>query len=327
MCEIGQRQKDSTLYGNTKAGDGILIDVLKSLIDNVKKYKPSIFINATEPLLYRDLVNFIEYILQNGLKCSVTTNGTLLEKFAYKLVEIGLPELWVSIDGPPKIHNEVRGVPNTFEKAYKGIKMVIERKRQLKVGTPIVGVSYAISNYNYEYLEETAQIFEAVGIDRMVFGHLNFIDSDMARMHNRDYAQIFGKVRPSNIVVNPKEVDVGILTKQITHLKRKYTDSDFTLYFLPDIETKDELETYYYDSSKFICGTKCKIAWRSVHILSDGEVIPAFRCFHLVMGNISKEPFTKIWNNKRYRKFRKRIKKVGATPACTRCCAILGERS
>jgi len=327
MCEIGQRQKKSALY--TKASDGISIDVLKDLIEDFKnkKYRPSIFINATEPLLYREIVKFIEFTLQNNLKCSLTTNGVLLEKFAYKLVEIGLPELWVSIDGPPKIHNEIRGVPNTFAKAYKGIKMVIERKKQLNVDAPIVGVSYTILNYNYEYLKETAQFFEEVGIDRMVFGHLNFIDNDMARLHNKDYAKNFGEVKPTNVVVNPKEVDVGILAKQISHLKRKYHDKNFKLYFLPDIQTIDELEKYYYDSSKFIGSTKCKIAWRSAQILSNGDVIPAFRCFPLVMGNIYNEPFTKIWNNKRYRKFRKTIKKVGATPACTRCCAILGERS
>lgn len=326
MCDIGQKQKNFSFYRNirrTEHPEDIPIANFVRLIDDVKRYKPSIYINTTEPLLYRNLIKIIEYALTQNLRCSVTTNGLLLEKFADEFVEVGLPELWISIDGPAKVHDSIRGVPGAFKRAYKGIAMIIERKRQLGVSLPVIGVGYSISNYNYEYLVETAQIFQQAGIDRMVYNHLNFIDEDMAARHNEEYGQIFDMVAPSSIAAtNAKEVDIDILTKQINQLKREH--ADFVI-FLPDIATREEIETYYYDPSKFIGNNRCKIAWRSAQILTNGYVIVASRCgFSGVMGNINGKPFTKIWNDKPYREFRTRIDQVGATPACSRCCSLLG---
>jgi len=326
MCDIGQKQQDYSFYKNI-IGSGrpseISIDALKRLIDDIKRYKPSIYINSTEPLLYKDLTMLIEYVLAQNLRCSVTTNGFLLEKFAHKFVEVGLSELWVSVDGPPEVHSCIRGVPGAFEKAYKGIAMIVEGKRQSGVNLPVVGVAYCISNYNHEYLVETAEIFKQSGVDRMVYSHLNFVDEDMTARHNEEYGQLFGKVAPSSIAVtNAKEVDTDILTEQINQLKREY--ADFAS-FLPDIATREEVETYYRDPSKFIGNSRCKVAWKSAQILNNGDVIVASRCgFSGVMGNINKELLTKIWNDKPYREFRKKIGQVGATPACSRCCSLLG---
>jgi len=322
MCDIGQQRSNMQFYKNLKVGGELPLNILINLIDDVKKFHPRIVINTIEPLLYKNLIELISYIVQNKLVCSVTTNGLLLENFAYELVETRLPELWISIDGPPEIHNGIRGVPNSFEKAYKGIKMIIERKKQLKVSMPTIGIAYTISNYNYKYLEETASIFKKLGVNRMVYTHLNFIDDYMVKMHNKHYAQFFGKVRPSTIsAVDPKKVDVDVLTDQIILLKKKYAGF---INFLPDIETKEEVKIYYHDSSKFVKNNKCKIAWKNAQILSNGDVIPASRCFHIVMGNIYEKPFTKIWNDAPFRNFRKNIKKIGTTPACSRCCGLFG---
>jgi len=157
----------------------------------------------------------------------------------------------------------------------------------------------------------------------MIYGHLNFIDEDMKARHNEEYGQILGMVAPSSIaVINAREVDTDILTRQINQLKRKYIEF---VSFLPDIATREEIETYYRDSSRFIGNSRCNVAWRSAQILTSGDVIVASRCgFSGVMGNINREPFNKIWNDKPYREFRRKISQVGATPACSRCCSLLG---
>jgi len=300
------------------------IALFKKLVDDVKAYRPAVYINITEPLLYGGLIEAIEYAVAQNLRCSVTTNGLLLEKFAHKLVEVGLSELWVSIDGPAEVHDYIRGVPGSFERAYKGMEIVIGKKSESGVNMPILGVGYCISNYNCEHLVETAQIFKEAGVDRMVYNHLNFVDEHMAALHNEEYEQLFGTVRPSSIAAtDAKEVDVDILTEQIKQLKRKY--ADFAS-FLPDIEAREEIETYYRSPSKFVISNRCRIAWKSTRIFSNGDVMIASRCgFSGIMGNVSDKSLIEIWNDKPYREFRKNISQVGATPACSRCCSIFSD--
>ena len=186
---------------------------------------------------------------------------------------------------------------------------------------PKIQVAYAISNYNYHSLEETVGIFKELGVDAFSFTHLNFIDTFMAEAHNVEYEHTFGRVYPSSIsAVDPKKVDVAVLTEQINMVKNKY--SDFAA-FVPDIATRKEVEVYYH-SHEFIHNNRCTIPWKNAQILSNGDVIAASRCFHVVMGNIYKDSFNKIWNAALYQSFRKNLKRCGATPACARCCALLG---
>jgi len=321
MCDVGQRQENRGFYKNLVVGGELSIEILKRLIDDIKKFRPWIAINSTEPLLYKNLNEFIDYIVGNGLMCSVTTNGLLLERFADSFVEKKLPLLYVSIDGPPQVHNRIRGIHNSFEKAYEGIQRIIDRKEELNEKLPKIQVAYTISNYNYHCLEETVDLFKELGVDAFSFTHLNFVDTFMAEAHNVEYEHTFGKVYPSSIsAVDPKKVDVGVLTEQINIVKNKY--SDFVT-FIPDIATHQEVEVYYH-SHEFIHNNRCTIPWKNAQILSNGDVIPASRCFHVIMGNIYKDSFNKIWNATLYQSFRKNLKKCGTTPACARCCGLFG---
>jgi radical SAM protein with 4Fe4S-binding SPASM domain len=40
------------------------------------------------------------------------------------------------------------------------------------------------------------------------------------------------------------------------------------------------------------------------------------------MGNITEEPLSKIWNNEKYKEFRRNLRSHGLFPKCTKCCAL-----
>jgi MoaA/NifB/PqqE/SkfB family radical SAM enzyme len=321
MCDIGQQQKDMQFSKNLGVGGELSLDILTAVLDDIKKYYPYITINATEPLLYEPLPAVIKYCTDNGLVSSVTTNGLLLQARARELVEAGLTDLWVSIDGPGAIHDAIRGVPHSFDSALTGITTVADKKRKKRSVTPVVGIAYTISDYNYSHLVKTADIFKKRGVDRIVYTHLNFIDTSMAEEHNKRYAHIFGEVTPSSVSgVNPKKVDTKVLAHQIALLKKKYPDF---VRFLPDLEAED-IEPYYNDSLKFVKSSTCDMAWRYAQVCSNGDVIPTPRCFHLVMGNIYETPLTAIWKGTPFKKFRTAVHTVGVTPACARCCSLFG---
>jgi len=318
MCDIGQGQTEFQYYKNVEAGATLDLKVFENLINQVNKFSPMISFNLTEPLLNKNITSFIECVIKNKMRCEVVTNGYLLGKFAEEFVEVGLPSINISIDGPPEVHNLIRGMPDSFEKAYEGIQQIIGAKRELNKELPKIYIAFAISNYNSHCLEDTARIFKDSGVAGIAFTHLNFISESMAKAHNNEFGHVC-KVRPSSIsVINPEDVDEFVLTKQIELVKEKYPDFAG---FSPDLGTLQEVKTYY-KTTEFLFRNKCFTPWRNAQILSNGDVIPLSRCFHIVMGNIHERNFKEIWNGAVARNFRKELRKIGATPACSRCCAI-----
>src|SRR5437867_13027060 len=103
-----------------KPRERLSLERLKTLVDEVKDFKPMIAATSTEPLLYKDLIPLCDYVVSNGLQMLVTTAGLQLEKYAEELVRVGVQQLWVSIDGPPEIHNDIRGGKRSLEESVRG---------------------------------------------------------------------------------------------------------------------------------------------------------------------------------------------------------------
>src|SRR5439155_22970053 len=158
MCDVGTNQYDTQFYkimslSKDKPRERLALDRLKTLVDEVKDFKPMIAATSTEPLLYKDIIPLSDYVVSNGLRMLVTTAGLQLEKYAEELVRVGVQHLWVSIDGPPEIHNDIRGGRDSFQKSVAGIRAVDEWKRRLGLDDPKSGINYALSNYNYHCFE------------------------------------------------------------------------------------------------------------------------------------------------------------------------------
>ena len=322
MCDFGQKT-DSGFYRNLKGNEMELsLDVLKRVIDDVKGFKPVISIKAVEPLLYKRIIDLVAYIKKSGLKCGITTNGLLLENFAKDFVKLDLDYLHVSIDGPPKINDYIRGVNGAFDKAYKGLKLIKKYKKKYNKG-PYVTVNSAISNLNYRYLTEIFFKLKNLDINEFSFKHLEFVTKDMKEKHNIVYSDLC-RATESTIskYIQPKKINIKELYEQIKGLK-KY--KNYNILFTPELSLKD-LEIYYRQPDKFLKGyDKCYLPWMTSSINASGDVTVHIRCYHKILGNINKERFADIWNNKEYRNLRRVLKKIKAFPACSRCCGVLGR--
>jgi len=269
--------------------------------------------------LYTDLPQFVEYATARRLLCTVGTNGLKLEDFAHALVDANLTQLVVSVDGPPTVHNRIRGVNGAYEKACAGVADVLRRRSETASRFPRVTVNYAISSGNFDCLHRTARDLLDLGVDRVSFSHLNFIDASMANAHNEKYADIFGRVSPSSTAaVNPKDVNADVLFEEMCAVKEHYSDR---IVFYPDVQDREGLREYYH-TTRCASEITCTVPWTQVQILANGNVIPHSRCFNLVMGNINSQRLRDIWNGPALREFRRKLKTHGPTPACTRCCAL-----
>lgn len=321
-CDIGQKQDLTEYYKNTLQGRDMPVEVFAALVRDIKRYaflNWGVAINGMEPLLHHDLAALLKVLVDERMHSYLLTNGYLLEDHADDIARLPPDFVNVSLDGPPAVHNAIAGVPDSFEKAYAGIRALLAAKEKRKRRYPAVYVAYTITPMNAGRLMETVALFKGMKIDGFKFIHLNYITPDMARRFNESFHDVCA-VSPSTVQgIDPEEMDVDALFDQIRTVKKQYPYAFFSI----DFRTREELVAYYRDPGTFLRRRRCLSPWMRAQVLSSGDVIAEARCFHPVIGNIHQTKFSELWNGEALRRVRKKLKSAGATPVCSRCFGIL----
>ena len=314
MCDYGQR-KETNFSLNLGTEEELDIKEWQVFLDDVRSFRPTIAITGTEPLLYPNLIEFIRQCKENKLSIEITTNGYLLSDYAKDIASLQVNKIFVSIDGPEAVHNEIRGVKDAFMKVKNGIRKILELKQSDK---PSIAINCTISNLNYRYLENTLQALKGM-YDTFLFSHLDFVTEGMANIHNEAWRNVC--LATSSTIsdeIDPKKVDISVLYAQIERIKKNFSKAHFN----PDL-SRSQLTRYYREPLLFINGfDRCYVPWKVGQVLANGDVVVSTRCFRIIFGNIREQRFTEIWNSKIFLKFREKLKEVSAFPACTRCCGI-----
>jgi MoaA/NifB/PqqE/SkfB family radical SAM enzyme len=320
MCDFGTRPQNSFSYNYIRDKSPMELSLLKKIIEQIPLRKTDLWFMATEPLLYKDLPLAISYATKRGIRTHVTTNGLLLEDMARALVDSGIYRINVSIDGPARINDFVRGVPGGFDAALKGIEKVLQIKRQENKRFPTVGVNCCMSEYNAGHLIELIENLKGVDIDYLHFNHLQFITQEMASRQNLQ-TKGFDFTALGVSQTDPRRLDTNKLKEQINRINKIYKDARID--FLPKINSRD-IDRFYSQPERFIRGFhRCYYPWRFLHVLPNGDVIVAYRCFSGSMGNLKDNKLSEIWNGERFRGFRRFIRASGgALGVCSRCSAV-----
>lgn len=103
---------------------------------------PFFDLSGGEPLLRKDLIILAKRVSSHGCLVSMNTNGTLLDENRIDEVANVFDMVVVSLDGPKEVHDKIRGVPGTYEKAIKAIKLL--KKNNIKVGVNSVATPWNI---------------------------------------------------------------------------------------------------------------------------------------------------------------------------------------
>ena len=132
MCDVGIGERASVFYANMIGDDpgNMSLDLLRRVLDSAMEFRPlpRIGLAFTEPLNHVHILDFCREIKARGFFCSITSNGYMLPKRAEALVEIGVDELTISVDGPAEVHDAIRGRKGSFAHLYEGIELVNQAK-------------------------------------------------------------------------------------------------------------------------------------------------------------------------------------------------------
>ena len=271
---------------------------------------PIISITGGEPLLHPQVAECIAYAKANERFCSLVTNGWMLAKRASDLCEAGLDILTVSLEGSQDTHDSIRG-DGSYERIVSGIEMVLRQPER-----PIVFISMAISDMNFDQLESTYDLAKSLDVDGMNISHLWMQTDEMVHAFNAKFSLF-----PADEVaweIKPDMVDVGVVADALEAIRRRNWGSSFVLSEAPFLE-RDEISGWYQVPERMVKYETVRCGWIRFKIWPDGKVKP---CRDWEVGDISQDHAMDIWNGRQYREFRQSLATHGMFPICTRCCLI-----
>lgn len=125
---------------------------------------PFFDLSGGEPLLRKDLIVLAKRVASHGCLVSMNTNGTLLNESRIGDVADVFDTVVVSLDGPREVHDRIRGVPGTYDKATEAIRL-------LKANGVRTGVNSVATPWNIDilpqFIEELRSIADFVQVQPM----------------------------------------------------------------------------------------------------------------------------------------------------------------
>jgi radical SAM protein with 4Fe4S-binding SPASM domain len=259
---------------------------------------PSIHFTGGEPFLYKGMWNVITHARQSGYKVAILTNGCLITKEdAGKASALGIADIQISIEGPPDIHDGIRG-PGSFTAATEGARLLIDAGN-------CVSANMTLSRLNINSVEETADIAKDAGFSGIGFSRLvpcgsgeNLLDSLLDPQEIKTAYQKILALNNHSFEVASGDPLAGVLSG-----------------FRPSPESELAL-------------SGCSAGFSGVTITSDGSVMPCRR-IGIKIGNLRKTSLRQIWSTSKVlwqlrqrENYKGECGKCSLWPSCRGCRAV-----
>jgi radical SAM protein with 4Fe4S-binding SPASM domain len=128
-------------------------------------FSPSFNITGGEPFLHRDIFEILEELRRRHFDVYLLTNATLInEEKANFLSWLGVKGVQVSIEGPEKIHDSIRG-EGSFSSCLKGVGLLLDAGIK-------VSLNVTLSDINAGHFEELIALSTSLGVKRIGFSRL-----------------------------------------------------------------------------------------------------------------------------------------------------------
>lgn len=306
--------------------DELTAEQWKLILDKLRPVNPSIYLTGGEPLIVSGVEELIRYAGSLGLSLHLQTNGVFLNRVAQLLVETGTNQVTVSIDGPPEIHDRIRGMPGAGQKSLDNIRELIAIRQRSQSKRPFVDINCCLMADNIASLPEMVDLALDLGIDFLNFQHLIFLPKELQQQHNIIWSQEFIEKNGFD-VVPPCLPDSDMFENEITRemlsdilfpaLEKARQKARGRLGLSVSPMMPDTSFKHYYHNLAHPFPKTCGYLWEFMRVMPNGRVES---CFHVDMGDLSSQPLGDIWNGPSFKRFRLLFKK-GLWPGCARCCA------
>jgi Fe-coproporphyrin III synthase len=271
-----------------------------------------IVFSGGEPLMHSDLAALSRLCRAEGMRLTLLTAGLDLERFSGMVAE-SMNDVIVSLDGPPAVHNRIRGVCDAFQKLQRGIEVL----RELRPGMPIRG-RCTIQKMNCRDLRGTVGAAQALSLNSISFLAVDTTSSAFNRPDG------WPSARESKVAFDGADVD--ILEDEVERLISEF-EPEMQSGFIVEKPAKLRRIVRRFRARLGQLpaeAPKCNAPWVSAVLESDGTVRPCF--FQPSLGNIRDGgTLAEILNAETALRFRRTLD-MANDPVCRSCvCSIFIE--
>jgi pyrroloquinoline quinone biosynthesis protein E len=269
--------------------------LFKEILDQIPTLLEIKITGMGEPLLNNDFFKMVDYAQRKNISVFSFSNGKIIDKeVATQIIESGLREITISIDGAtPKTHNRIR-VGSNLEQVLEAVKLLVFSRGRSRY--PIISIWFVGRKSNIHELPDLLDICKKLKVDYLTFQHdLTFWGKEKWRRLMKEDAL------DRNIKFGEQIIKEAI--KKAHYLGLKFI---------------------HFQKNKFHPkpGKQCYWPWQSCFVATNGEVVP---CCLIAdpqvksLGDLSKERFRDVWNCKDYQEFRKMIRECRIPDFCKDC--------
>lgn len=262
-------------------------------LETIKKLPPMYFTNITggEPFIRQDLPDIVRELYKKSDRIVISTNGFFTDRIIKLCEEFPNIGIRISIEGLEQTNNEIRGLPDGFNRGYTTLKKLVEMKH------PDVGFGMTVQDKNAHDLVPLYKKSEELGMEFAT-----------ASLHNSFYF-----VEAKNIIH-----DRLMVAQNFEDLINELLNSNspkkwFRAYF------NHGLINYIFGQKRLL---PCDMSFDTFFIDPYGDVMPCNGTKDKeVMGNLNNQTWDELWNSKQADEVRKKVR------CCDRNCWMIGSVS
>lgn len=262
-------------------------------INTIKKLPRMYFTNITggEPFIRDDLKDIVRELYKLSDRIVISTNGFFTEKIIDLAKEFPNIGIRISIEGLQKTNDEIRGLPDGFNKGYTTLVKLKE------MGLKDIGFGMTVQDKNAPDLLPLYNISNEIDLEFAT-----------ASLHNSFYF-----VENKNIIHDRLMVAKNFEALINALLKSGKPKKWFRAYF------NHGLINYIYGQKRLL---PCDMSFDTFFIDPYGDVMPCNGTKEKeVMGNLNKQTFEEIWSSEKAEFVRKKVR------LCNRNCWMIGSVS
>ena len=259
-----------------------------------------------EPLMHPDLFRLCAQLKPRGIRTTLLSTGLLLKRNAQAIVD-WIDDVIVSLDGPPALHDTIRGIPCAFQNLADGVAAI----HGIKADFPITA-RCTVQHQNCGDLEATVTAAHSLGLKR-----ISFLAADItSEAFNRPGA--WPMHRQSRIALSHE--DVQVLGREIEKLVPWNLNGGFVAESPAKLERIVRHFRAHLGEAEPVA-PRCNAPWVSAVVETDGTVRPCF--FHAPIGKTNPETsLLDVINSSEATEFRRTLD-VASNPVCRRCVCSL----
>ncbi len=262
-------------------------------IETIKKLPPMYFTNITggEPFIREDLRDVVAELRKKSDRIVISTNGFFTDRIIALCKEFPDIGIRISIEGLEQTNNEIRGLPDGFNRGYTTLKKLRE------MGLKDVGFGMTVQDRNAADLVPLYKLSNELDMEFAT-----------ASLHNSFYFVEAKNIIKDRLMVGQKFEDL-VNELLASNSPKKW----FRAYF------NHGLINYIYGQKRLL---PCDMSFDTFFIDPYGDVMPCNGTKDKeVMGNLNTQTWDELWNSEDAEKVRKKVRH------CDRNCWMIGSVS